>query len=164
MKFAVISDTHDHIQNLRKVLEMVKAEKCEAMIHCGDIIAPFMIRELEQADSPVHCVFGNNDGDQYLLTRTAYEGSGRIMIHGLLGRIELGGLKIAFVHDGLFAEGLAATGKYDMVFFGHSHQHFHDHIGTTVLFNPGDVMGKDIEPGFCIVDSITRKISRFTLR
>ncbi len=164
MKFAVISDTHDHIDNLRKAILIMREEKCEAIIHCGDIIAPFMLKEMEQANIPVHCVFGNNDGDLFLLTRAAHESNGLITIHGALGRIEMDGLKIAFVHDGLFAEGLAATGKYDMVFFGHSHQHFHDQIGDTVLFNPGDVMGKDIEPGFSIVDSLTREITRITVR
>ena len=164
MKFAVMSDTHDHMDNLQKAIEIIRAENCSAIIHCGDIIAPFMLKILEKAEMPVHIVFGNNDGDSFLLTRTALESGGSITLHGLWGRLELDGLKIAFVHDGPLAEGLAATGKYDMVFFGHSHQHYQDRIGETVLFNPGDVMGKDIEPGFGIVDSRTREISRVLIR
>lgn len=164
MKFAVMSDSHDHISHLRKAIDIIRAESCEAIIHCGDIIAPFMFKELEQAGMPVHCVFGNNDGDQFLLTKFAHASNGRIILYGMIGRTELGGLNIAFVHDGVIAEGLAATGKYDMVFFGHSHQHYHDRMGDTVIFNPGDVMGKDIDPGFAIVDTVTREISRMRIQ
>ena len=109
-------------------------------------------------------MFCNNYGDQFLLTRTAYESNGLITLYGLLGQIELDGVKIAFVHDGYLAEGLAAAVKYNMVFFGHSHLHYHDRIGETVLFNPGDVMGKDIEAGFGIIDTQTGKISRVAIR
>lgn len=164
MEFAVISDTHDHINNLRTAIDIIESRNCRAVIHCGDIIAPFMLKELERPKVPVHCVFGNNDGDRFLLTRMAGESNGRITFYNPIGRIELDGLAVAFVHEGLLAEGLAATGKYDMVFFGHSHQHYHDRINNTILFNPGDLMGKDIEPGFSIVDSRTREISRITIR
>ncbi|MFW5874598.1 MAG: metallophosphoesterase family protein [bacterium] len=38
MKIAVMSDTHDNIWNVRRVLGIVKNSKAEAIIHCGDII------------------------------------------------------------------------------------------------------------------------------
>jgi len=164
MKIAVMSDTHDHLENIRKALEIVRQEGCEAIIHCGDLVAPFVLKELEQAKIPVHVVFGNNDGDQFLLGQTAAASNGQITIYGLLGRVEIDGVRIAFTHEGPFAEGLAATGKYDMVFFGHSHQHYHDRLGETILFNPGDVMGKDQDPGFSIVDTRNRDITRMTIR
>lgn len=164
MKIALMSDTHDHLVNIRKALEIIRQEECEAIIHCGDIVAPFALKELEHAKIPVHAVFGNNDGDHFLLCQTAAASNGLITIYGQLARIELGGARIAFTHEGPFAEGLAATGKYDMVFFGHTHQHYHDKLGDTILFNPGDVMGKDMDPGFSIVDTTNRDITRITIR
>jgi uncharacterized protein len=164
MKIAVMSDSHDHIWNLRKALDMIVKQGCDAIIHCGDFVAPFMFKEMMQAGIPVHCVFGNNDGDRHLLTRIAIESNGLITLYGLIGEMEAGGLKIAFTHEGPFAQGLASTGKYDLVCFGHSHRYEQGRIKNTLLLNPGEIMGKEGEPGFCIVDTAGPVITRIPLR
>jgi uncharacterized protein len=153
MKFAVMSDSHDHIWNLRKALGIIKSEKCDMIIHCGDFVAPFVFKELLQAGIPVHCVFGNNDGDRYLLTQLALESKGMIILSPMIGYVDAENLKIAFTHEWPVAEGLAATGKFDLVCFGHSHQHSQQNIGKALMINPGEIMGKDGEPGFCIIDT-----------
>lgn len=160
MKIAVLSDTHDNIPNARKALDRIAEERAEAIIHCGDVIAPFMFKEFREARIPVHCVFGNNDGDRYLLTKTAENSSGLITLYGILGEMDAHGFSIAFTHEPQFAEGLAATAKYDLVCFGHTHVPFQKQIGGTILLNPGDVMGKEGDPGFCIVDTGERNVTR----
>ncbi len=74
MKIAIMSDTHDNIWNLDDALSIINEEKAEIIIHCGDFIAPFMLKELEKSQRPVYGVLGNNDGSQYLLTKTALTG------------------------------------------------------------------------------------------
>jgi len=115
MKFAVMSDSHDHIWNLRKAGEIIKSEKCDLIIHCGDFVAPFVFKELLELDIAVHCVFGNNDGDRHLLTKIALESKGLITLHGMIGVIDAASIKIAFTHEWPVAEGLACAGKYDLV-------------------------------------------------
>lgn len=163
MKIAVLSDTHDNIWNVRRALELISRENAELIIHCGDIIAPFVFKEFTAAGIPVHCVFGNNDGDKYLLTKTADSSKGLITLYGTIGEINAGGFFTAFTHEPGFAEGLAATGKYDLVCFGHTHTAVHKNTSGTILLNPGDVMGKEDDAGFCIVDTETRAVSRITL-
>ncbi len=163
MKIAVMSDSHDNIWNLSKALDRIRDEKAEMIIHCGDIVAPFSLKQLLDAGVPVHCVFGNNDGDHYLLTRAAHASKGRITIYPLIGEIDAGGFKIAFTHEWPVAEGLAATGKYDLVCFGHSHQHASLTSGTTLLLNPGEILGKDGDPGFCFVDTAGPTVQRIAL-
>ncbi|MCU0600727.1 MAG: metallophosphoesterase [Desulfobacterales bacterium] len=163
MKIAVMSDSHDHIWNLRKALDTTKSEKCSMIIHCGDFVAPFVFKEFLQAGIPVHCVFGNNDGDRYLLTRFALESDGLITLSPMIGTVDAGNLKIAFAHEWAVAEGLAATGKYDLVCYGHSHQHALQKIGGTLAVNPGEIMGKDGEPGFCIVDTDEISVRRIII-
>lgn len=153
MKIAVMSDSHDNIWNLGKALDRIRSEKAEMIIHCGDIVAPFSLKQLTDAGVPVHCVFGNNDGDQYLLTRAVQESGGQIELYPLIGEIDAGGFKIAFTHEWPVARGLGATGKYHLVCFGHSHQHAVHQDGDTLLLNPGEVLGKDGDPGFCFVDT-----------
>ena len=163
MRLIVLSDTHDNIWNLRKALDRIAKERAEAIIHCGDVIAPFMFKEFREAGIPVHCVFGNNDGDKYLLTKTAENSNGLITLYGILGEMDAHGFSIAFTHEPQFAEGLAKTGKYDLVCFGHTHKPDQRQIGDTILLNPGDLMGKEGDPGFCIVETGERKVIRITL-
>ncbi len=163
MKIAVLSDTHDNIWNVRKALDHIAGRQTEAIIHCGDIIAPFVFKEFMEFSIPVHCVFGNNDGDRYLLTKTAEGAKGLITLHGILGEMNAHGFSIAFTHEPAFAEGLAATGKYDLVCFGHTHLPRQEQTGNTILLNPGDVMGKEDDAGFCIVDTGSGSVTRFTI-
>jgi uncharacterized protein len=163
MKFAVMSDSHDQIWNLRKALGIIKSEKCDMIIHCGDFVAPFVFKELLQEGIPVHCVFGNNDGDKYLLTRFAMESNGKIALYPMIGHVEAEDIKIAFTHEWPVAEGLAATGRYDLVCFGHSHQHTLQQIGRTLVINPGEIMGKDGDPGFCIVNTDGPAVRRIVI-
>ena len=65
MKIAVISDSHDHIDNLRKAIKIIKTENIDYTIHCGDFCAPFIIKELSTLEHEVFGVFGNVDGDKY---------------------------------------------------------------------------------------------------
>lgn len=160
MKIAVMSDSHDNIWKLRKALDIIKTRQCEKIIHCGDFVAPFMFKEIEKAGIAAHCVFGNNDGDRYLLTRIAAESSGLITLNPIIGEITTDEFKIGFTHEWPVAQGLAATGKYQMVCFGHSHQYELKNLSGTILLNPGDIMGKDGDPGFCIVDTATQGIQQ----
>ena len=59
-----MSDTHDNIWNLEDALAVIKVENAGIIIHCGDFIAPFMLKELDKANIPVYGVLGNNDGSQ----------------------------------------------------------------------------------------------------
>jgi len=158
-----MSDTHDHIWNARKALEFIQEREADAIIHCGDFIAPFMLKELDQAHIPVHGVFGNNDGDQYLLTKLSLTEFSNITLYGLMGELTLADCRVAFTHYRAVADGLAASGRFDLVCFGHSHEAFHEKVGKTDLLNPGEVMGKDGFPGFYLVDTSARKYEPISL-
>ena len=163
MFVAVMSDSHDNIWNLRKVLTMIKKKGAGMIIHCGDFIAPFMLKELDEAGIPVYGVFGNNDGDQYLLTKLSLITLKNITLHGLVGQVDVNGFNIGFTHDGIVGEGLALGGNYKMVCFGHSHTYLKKDVGKTILLNPGEIMGKDGLSEFCFVDTSTGQIERVEL-
>ncbi len=163
MLIAVMSDSHDNIWNLQKALGIVKEKGAEMIIHCGDFVAPFMLKELEEAGIPVHGVFGNNDGDQYLLTKFSLTVFSNITLHGIVGQVDIKGFTIGFTHQNIVAEGLAAAGSYKMLCFGHSHEYLLKKIGQTILLNPGEIMGKEGMPGFCFVNTGTAEVDRVEL-
>lgn len=139
MKIAILSDTHDHLEELRRALDVV--QECEALLFCGDFCAPFTLVEIaERFAGPIHIVLGNNDGDVRFLSQVAQQ-AGHVTLHGIYGEVELGGRQVAFVHYPRLAEGLAATGDYDLVCHGHDHQARVERVGDTLLVDPGEVMG-----------------------
>lgn len=157
MKVAVLSDIHDNIWNLEKVLMRLKDEKIEAIIFCGDFCAPFTFRKLEESGIPIYAVFGNVDGAQQEITELADKNK-NVKLDKYLLEIELGNKKIAFCHNNKLAEGLASTKKYDAVFHGHTHISRTEKIGKTLLANPGEIHGFKGECSFGIYDTETNEI------
>jgi uncharacterized protein len=139
MKIAVLSDIHDNIWQLEKLLNSLEAD---ALICCGDFCAPFTLAQIaENFGGAVHVVFGNNDGDPLLLGRVA----GRfrhVTIHGHFAEMEMGGRSVAVTHYPEIGRALARGGTYDLVCCGHSHEQVLEHGGRTLLLNPGEVMGR----------------------
>lgn len=73
-KIAILSDSHDHLHHLGPVLDDVRGQEAEVMLHCGDLCAPFVVAELSKGfPGPIHVVEGNNDGDGRLIRQVAQE-------------------------------------------------------------------------------------------
>jgi len=143
MKIGVISDTHDHLPSVRKAIEMFRERQVEMVIHGGDWVAPFVprfIKELRPSlDCPIQSVFGNNDGDIYLMLQMNRALGWGIEFHKEIFEMEAGGRRIAVYHgtESLITEALIRCRKYDAVFTGHTHQAVNDKIHDTLHLNPG---------------------------
>ncbi len=92
MKLGIIADTHDNLPSIRRALECFSARGVEAIIHAGDVVAPFAAKALAEFPGPVHAVYGNCDGERAGLAKVLdIVPSPRV--------VELGGLKILVAHD-----------------------------------------------------------------
>jgi len=159
MKIAIISDSHDNIPNLKKAIDFIKKEKIKTILHCGDVCAPATLKEVfSNFKGKVYIVFGNVDGDHFNMTKLSFEKLSDVKILGEIGELTLGGKKIAFTHYPKFAKGLAATGNYDIVFYGHSHKPWEEKINNTKLVNPGNLAGIFYKPTFAIYNTKTGKL------
>ena len=88
MKIGVISDSHDRLPTLRRAVDLFKRLEVEAILHAGDLVAPFAAQLLQPknvGDIPVHVIYGNNDGEREGLKKTLPQ-----IIDGPV-RLELGG-------------------------------------------------------------------------
>ena len=139
MRIGVISDSHDHIDHLQQAITVFQNENVDTLIHCGDYSAPFMIRELTSFRGDIHIVFGNVN-DRYLTTKICIEQ--HVYLHGELAELEIDGKKIAVIHYPDIAESLALSGKFDVVFYGHTHKHDYREVNNCLLVNPGELMGR----------------------
>ena len=157
MRISILSDTHDNIWALRAALP--RLAQADVAIHCGDLVSPFMLKQLGEgmAGKPVHMVWGNNNGDMLLIQSIAAQ-LGNITLHGDLAELELGGTRLAVNHYPAIGRALAASGKYDLVCFGHTHKTFEEKVGDCLLLNPGELMGLYGRRTFAVYDTSTRKV------
>lgn len=137
MKVGIISDSHDHLDNLKKAMEVFKSEGVGYLIHCGDFVAPFTLPILSQLGVPFLGVFGNNDGERLLLRERAKD-FGEIKVQPAF--LELEGRRFVIMHEPALQFALAKSGEYDAVLVGHTHK---PEIieGNCLIINPGEACG-----------------------
>ena len=139
MQLGILSDIHDHIEGLRTALQTLQATN--ALICCGDLCSPFIIKELgTRYPNPIHIVFGNNDGDLFRITQNSNAFS-QIHLHGELAELEFEGCRIGVNHYDTIGRVLAESNRYDVVCFGHNHQFEVSQSGETLILNPGEILG-----------------------
>lgn len=132
MKIGIISDSHDNLPLIRKAVHYLNDEwPVDAVIHAGDYVAPFAVRELANLRAPFYGVFGNNDGERAGIRKVLPQ------IQQPPLRLELGGRIIVVTHDRAeLAE--ADTAGADIVVCGHTHNPEVRRNGF-LLVNPGEL-------------------------
>jgi hypothetical protein len=146
MNICILSDSHDNREYLEAAVSEASAAGVEAVLHCGDVVAPGTLDVLVPFNLPVHVIHGNNTGDLYMMGRVASQSSNRVTYHGQDAGLELGKRRIFLVHYPHYARAMATTGDWDLVCCGHDHVaniETIDNISgrTTLLVNPGTVGG-----------------------
>jgi uncharacterized protein len=136
----IVSDSHDNLEAIREAVLFLNAQNVSMVLHAGDFVAPFTVREFKNLKCPFHGVFGNNDGEKKGLTR-AYSEMGAELKD--FEEINLGGKKIALYHGTIteFLSALISGGEYDVVVRGHTHNPEIRKEGRTLVINPGELCG-----------------------
>ncbi len=136
MKIGVISDTHDRLPTFRRALALFDRLGVEAIFHAGDFVAPFAARLItaDAVNIPVHCVYGNNDGERAGLKKLLPQ------LQDGPYRAELAGCVIVMHHfiDWLSADDITGA---DVVITGHTHEVVNEMRNGQLLLNPGECCG-----------------------
>lgn len=185
MKSLVCSDIHDHLENLRKALAAGAQSGISSVICCGDLNSPFVLEEFANiCEVPVHIVFGNNDGDRFTMSQKINirnlenPAAAPIFLHGeylskkrgqpLAGIPTEKGLFVT--HYPQIARQVAYSPESDVVLYGHDHQSHSEFISTTLLANPGSLMGYQpalrqyIDPTYMILDWNNKSVQLLTVK
>jgi putative phosphoesterase len=157
MRVCILSDSHDNRDYLVAAARRAKQAGAEALLHCGDVVSPWVLAALQPVGLPVHLVHGNNTGDLVTLMRMARRRDSVVHYYGQDADIRLGGRRLFLVHYPHYARGMAATGDWEVVCCGHSHQAEIRRVpnlkgGETVLINPGTVGGIDAPATYVMGD------------
>lgn len=136
MKIGIMSDTHDHSEGLLKAIEKFNELNVDIVFHCGDWIAPSMLKHCKGLNCEIISVFGNNDGDPLGLIGNSGD---KITFENHCVEREIDGKKIAMYHGTSKALllSLLHCEKYDVVFSGHTHVGLVKKVNDTLHINPG---------------------------
>jgi len=141
MKIAIVSDTHNNWTNFKKAINWIMKEKIKLILHCGDIMNQEIIDQAnEYFNGEIKFVKGNGDFELDLPAKMELEFNKR---------------KIAFTHFPDIAKKLSQSGKFDLVFYGHTHRPWDEKIGDTHMINPGELAGQFYKPTFAVYNTST---------
>ena len=158
MKIAIISDTHGNIANFKKAVNWLNKNNISLILHCGDISTPETLEEIaKNFKGKIHYVFGNADNNQDAIRKTAKENP-NIILYDQSGEIKIGNIKISFCHFPKLARELASTGRYNFVFYGHTHQPWEEELNGCRLINPGNLSNMLYKASFAVYDTKTEKL------
>ncbi len=150
MRIAIISDIHNNEVNLEKVLNYCEREKISTIICCGDLASKESLDFMNDVFSgTIYYVFGNMDNEQ-LRNYELSQNYRNTKIYRNFGEAEIENRKVAFVHFPKEAKELAESGKYNFVFYGHTHKPWVEKINNCTILNPGNVTGDFYPPTFAV--------------
>ncbi len=163
MRIAIVSDTHNNMANFKKAIDWIKkdpplgeAGKISMILHCGDISSQETIAEAKKYFSASADSSGETKGG----TIHFVKGNADFELDDIPEKMELevGNKKIAFCHFPNEAKKMAQSGKYDIVFYGHTHRPWDEKVGKTHMINPGELAGQFYKPTFAVYDTETEEL------
>lgn len=137
MRIGVISDTHNNLANVRRIVALLNEARVERVLHTGDITQPKTLAVLADLDAPLLGVFGNNDAGERAALQEAAARFAMTLVDPPL-TLHLAERRVVVVHDPRDLDGCGAS---DVALHGHTHRHRLDHVDGRVIFNPGECAG-----------------------
>lgn len=143
MKIGLLSDTHTKKGRSQKVIDHLKAQGAEFLIHAGDIVKPEILEQLKASGLRYIAVYGNNDAalheyhHKYNLVQEPHY-------------FKLGGVSCKLMHLPFYMNADA-----EVVIFGHTHVFECDFKNKTLFLNPGEACARDEPYSSCAMLEIS---------
>jgi hypothetical protein len=144
MRIGLISDTHDHLENIARAFEFFAGEKIKLICHAGDWVSPYAIHHTKNLTArfkmQLRGVLGNNEREIHLLLQ---QSDARFILAPSTLSFRASKRKIILYHgtDAALLESLVRSGKHDVVISGHTHIPRLRKAGQTLHINPGTAGG-----------------------
>ncbi len=155
MKICIISDSHDNIPNIDTMLGYCEKEKIRALLHCGDLCAPSIVKYLaEHFNGEIWWINGNVHGEfKKMADISEHFPNTHYLGEEGLPKIPGVSLKIYLTHYPEVAEKIACKEHYDYIFYGHDHRPWEKTVGKTKLVNPGTLAGMFNKASFAVYNT-----------
>lgn len=140
MLVGVVSDTHNNIKNIKKIIYLFNKEQVDLVIHTGDISKARTLEIFSNLNSPLVGVFGNNDRIEEGLKEVCEVYNFNFQEPPL--SLTLENKKVAVFHEPELIEGYVKDNQdIDLILHGHTHRHREETVDDIIHFNPGESAG-----------------------
>ncbi len=158
LKIAIISDTHDRISRITKVVEILNGISIDLVIHCGDYSAPFAIEPYANLKHHMIGILGNNDAEKELISSKFRKYNKEL--RGDFAKLMFETVKAVAVHghNKELLESLIESKGFDLILYGHTHHPKIEYRDKCLIINPGEVCGYlSGESTFVLLDTLSMK-------
>lgn len=139
MRIGVVSDTHNNLRNVGRIVDLFNTAGVSRVVHTGDITQAKTLHALSPLTCPVVGVYGNNDLERPSLDETATQLGFQLVDPPL--RLRWNAREIVVVHDPLDLAELALEAG-TLALHGHTHRTTREwQQEGTLAFNPGECAG-----------------------
>ena len=138
MRIGIVSDTHNNLKNVHRIVELFNTTGVERVIHTGDITQAKTLGVFAHLDAPLFGVYGNNDQERASL-EAAVAAHGFQFVDPPL-ELTWAQQRILVVHDPLDLDGPMHDG-HNLVLHGHTHLKRIEESRGQLIFNPGECAG-----------------------
>ena len=140
MLVGVVSDTHNNVKNIGKIINIFNKEEVDLVIHTGDISNAEALRLFSDLNCHMLGTFGNNDRPEIGLKEVCKDL--KFNFNEPPVSLTLQEKKIAIFHEPELIDAYIKDHKaLDLVLHGHTHRYRKEIIKGTIYFNPGESAG-----------------------
>lgn len=140
MLIGVVSDTHNRVEHIKKIINLFNSYELALVIHTGDITSAKTLGLFSELNCPLKGVYGNNDINEAGLEDTSKKNGFDFRFPPHVFSLE--GRKIAIFHEPDKIESFLIEEKsIDLTLHGHTHRYRNEKILGSLVFNPGESAG-----------------------
>jgi len=145
MKIGIMSDSHKKVGRSKKVIDLLKDQGAEQIIHAGDIVKAEVLELLETSQLPYIAVYGNNDAHLY-------------RHHNIYNLVEepyhfsFDELSVSLMHHPTYI-----SYSRDIIIYGHTHDMDVRYEKDTLILNPGESCARDKPLSECLLLDIEKE-------
>jgi len=140
MILGVVGDTHNHLPNVEKIIDIFNEKNVDKVIHTGDITQAKTLSRFSRLNCPLIGVYGNNDLEEEHLKDVAEQNGFNFKHPPFL--LKINNKKIAIFHEPEdFENFLKKDPSIQLIIHGHTHRYRNENIGKVKIINPGECAG-----------------------
>ena len=140
MLIGVVSDTHNNLHNIDRIISLFNEEKINLVIHTGDITNSKSLEKFSDLNAQLVGVYGNNDKGETDLQDIVKKNSFEFQEPPKV--LKIADKKIAIFHEpDLIDDFILKNKDIDIVLHGHTHRYRNEIVNNILYFNPGESAG-----------------------
>lgn len=155
MIIGAFADCHDHMDNIRRAVELFNGAGCEVVLFAGDLVSTMCVPPLRKLRCPIVAAFGDNEGNKVGL-RSGFS------IVGTIGEPPVeyqapDGTRFVIVH--MLRQLRGYDRPFDVAVYAHTHKPRIRCEGGRLLLNPGEASGWTFgRPTVALLDTRDKRV------